>query len=176
MEFHGVMGLKSSGLVVGAEDMDKEQIQLGSSDKFWKLISERRSQATMSRIELEESTRRDTPRGVIVNTVQTETDSSKHRNESNQQLLSQVITPWPPSCWTSTFSGGDALTPNVATCLIAGVTLRRYDIRLSVRNLDRLFTAAIHLDASVRGPAFEVLRRMNGRTLAEAGQETVEAR
>ena len=156
--------------------MDKEQFQLGSSGKFWKLLSERRSQATMSRPELEESIRRDTPRRIIVKTVQMETDSSKHRSESNERLLSQVITPWPPSCWTSTFSGRDALTPDVATSLIAEVTLRRDAIRLSVKNQDRLFTAAIHLDGSVRVPAFEALKRMNGRTLAEAGRETVGSR
>ena len=28
---------------------DREQIELGSSDKFWKLISERRRQKTLSR-------------------------------------------------------------------------------------------------------------------------------
>jgi len=34
--------------------MDKEQLQLGSSDKFWKLITTRRSQRTMSRTALEQ--------------------------------------------------------------------------------------------------------------------------
>ena len=175
MEFHGV-ALRADVLVVGVKGMDREQLQLGSSDKFWKLISERRSQATMSRTELEESIRPGAPRSVIVKTVQAETESSEHRSESHERLLSRVIEPWPPSCWTSTFSGGDALTPNVATCLIAEVTLRRDEIRLSVKNQDRLFTAAIHLDGSVRGPVFEILERMNGRTLAEAGQETVGSR
>jgi len=33
--------------------MDKEQLQLGASDKFWKLIRVRRSQTTISRAELE---------------------------------------------------------------------------------------------------------------------------
>ncbi len=40
-------------LVVGVEGMDEEELQLGSSDKFWKLISERRSEKTMSRAQLE---------------------------------------------------------------------------------------------------------------------------
>jgi len=33
--------------------MDKEQLQLGSSDKFWKLITQRRTQRTISRTALE---------------------------------------------------------------------------------------------------------------------------
>jgi hypothetical protein len=39
---------------VGVEAMDKEQLQLGSSDKFWKLIAKRRSQRTTTRAELEQ--------------------------------------------------------------------------------------------------------------------------
>ncbi len=34
--------------------LDEEQQQLGSSDEFWKLIAERRSEKTLSRAELEE--------------------------------------------------------------------------------------------------------------------------
>lgn len=45
---------KPVALIVGVEGMDTEQLRLGSSDKFWKLISERRSQRTMSRTELEQ--------------------------------------------------------------------------------------------------------------------------
>lgn len=45
---------KPVALIVGVEGMDAEQLQLGSSDKFWKLISERRSQKTMSRAALEQ--------------------------------------------------------------------------------------------------------------------------
>ena len=41
-------------LTVGVERMDKEQLELGSSDKFWTLITERRSQKTISRAELEQ--------------------------------------------------------------------------------------------------------------------------
>lgn len=41
-------------LVIGVEGMDEEQVQLGSSDKFWTLIEERRAQKTTSRTELEE--------------------------------------------------------------------------------------------------------------------------
>jgi len=33
--------------------LDREQIELGSSDKFWKLISKRRKQKTLSRAALE---------------------------------------------------------------------------------------------------------------------------
>ncbi len=40
-------------LVVGLEGLDEEQIQLGSSDKFWKLIAQRREQRTVTRSELE---------------------------------------------------------------------------------------------------------------------------
>lgn len=33
--------------------MDKEQLQLGSSDKFWKLVEKWRKEKTISRAELE---------------------------------------------------------------------------------------------------------------------------
>lgn len=38
---------------VGEMDMDDEQLQLSTSDQFWRLISERRKQPTISRSELE---------------------------------------------------------------------------------------------------------------------------
>ena len=44
---------KPVALVVGIEGLDREQIELGSSDKFWKLISKRRKQKTLSRVALE---------------------------------------------------------------------------------------------------------------------------
>jgi prevent-host-death family protein len=45
---------KPVALIVGVEGLDEEQLQLGASDKFWKLITERRTQKTMSRAELEQ--------------------------------------------------------------------------------------------------------------------------
>jgi antitoxin (DNA-binding transcriptional repressor) of toxin-antitoxin stability system len=40
-------------LVVGVEGLDEEQIQLGASDGFWRLISERRNEPTVDRASLE---------------------------------------------------------------------------------------------------------------------------
>ena len=40
-------------LVVGVEGMDPEQLELGSSDKFWTLIARRRKQKEISRAQLE---------------------------------------------------------------------------------------------------------------------------
>lgn len=40
-------------LIVGVEGMDEEQLQLGSSDKFWKLVEKWRKEKTISRSELE---------------------------------------------------------------------------------------------------------------------------
>ncbi len=40
-------------LVVGVEGMDPEQLELGTSDKFWKLIARRRKQKAISRTKLE---------------------------------------------------------------------------------------------------------------------------
>ena len=40
-------------LVVGVEGMDPEQLELGSSDKFWKLMARRRKQKGISRAKLE---------------------------------------------------------------------------------------------------------------------------
>src|SRR5467141_147265 len=44
---------KPVALVVGVEGLDEEQVQLGSSEKFWTLIEARRKQKTISRAELE---------------------------------------------------------------------------------------------------------------------------
>lgn len=40
-------------LVVGVQGLDQEQIEFGASDKFWKLISARRQEKTLSRAALE---------------------------------------------------------------------------------------------------------------------------
>lgn len=45
---------KPIALIVGVAGMDEEQLQLGSSEKFWTLIEGRRAQKTMSRVELEQ--------------------------------------------------------------------------------------------------------------------------
>lgn len=44
---------KPLALLVGARDLDTEQLDLGSSDKFWRLIVRRRKQKSLSRSELE---------------------------------------------------------------------------------------------------------------------------
>ena len=44
---------KPIALIIGVEGMDEEQLELGASDKFWNLITERRNQDTISRAELE---------------------------------------------------------------------------------------------------------------------------
>jgi antitoxin (DNA-binding transcriptional repressor) of toxin-antitoxin stability system len=44
---------KPVALIIGVEGMDEEQLELGASDKFWNLITERRNQETISRAELE---------------------------------------------------------------------------------------------------------------------------
>jgi len=43
---------KPVALVLGVEGVNEEQLQLGSSKKFWTLIEERRRQKTISRREL----------------------------------------------------------------------------------------------------------------------------
>jgi antitoxin (DNA-binding transcriptional repressor) of toxin-antitoxin stability system len=44
---------KPFALIVGVEGMDEEQLQLGSSDKFWKLVGKWRQEKTIDRAELE---------------------------------------------------------------------------------------------------------------------------
>ena len=44
---------KPVALIVGVEGMDPEQLELGTSDKFWKLITKRRKQKSISRVKLE---------------------------------------------------------------------------------------------------------------------------
>ena len=41
-------------LVIGLEGMDEEQVRLGSSDEFWRAISERRREKTVGRATLEQ--------------------------------------------------------------------------------------------------------------------------
>jgi PHD/YefM family antitoxin component YafN of YafNO toxin-antitoxin module len=48
---------KPVALMIGVEGLDEEQLQLGSSDRFWTLIGERRREKTMSRAELEQKIR-----------------------------------------------------------------------------------------------------------------------
>ena len=45
---------KPVALIVGVAGMDEEQLELGSSEKFWTLIETRRKQKTINRAELEE--------------------------------------------------------------------------------------------------------------------------
>ena len=45
---------KPVALMVGVAGLDEEQLELGSSEKFWTLIEARRKQKTLSRAELEE--------------------------------------------------------------------------------------------------------------------------
>jgi len=40
-------------IVMGVQGLDEEQIQLGASDEFWKLIAERRKEPTLDRSALE---------------------------------------------------------------------------------------------------------------------------
>jgi antitoxin (DNA-binding transcriptional repressor) of toxin-antitoxin stability system len=42
-------------LMVGLSEMDQEQLDLGSSDRFWKLITARRQEKTISRAALEKA-------------------------------------------------------------------------------------------------------------------------
>jgi len=43
---------KPVAIMIGVEGMDEEQIELGSSEKFWSLIEKRRAEKTISRSEL----------------------------------------------------------------------------------------------------------------------------
>ncbi len=45
---------KPIALIVNVEGLEEEELKLGSSDKFWRLITERRAQKTISRAQLEE--------------------------------------------------------------------------------------------------------------------------
>ena len=48
---------KPVALMIGVEGLDEEQLQLGSSEQFWTMIGQRRSEKTMSRAELEQKIR-----------------------------------------------------------------------------------------------------------------------
>jgi antitoxin (DNA-binding transcriptional repressor) of toxin-antitoxin stability system len=46
---------KPVALMIGVEGTDEELLQLGASDKFWTLITERRKQKSISRAEMEKN-------------------------------------------------------------------------------------------------------------------------
>ena len=50
---HVIEAQKAGDDAIGIAVMDEEQLQLSTSDQFWRLISERRKQPTISRAELE---------------------------------------------------------------------------------------------------------------------------
>jgi antitoxin (DNA-binding transcriptional repressor) of toxin-antitoxin stability system len=41
-------------LIVGIEGMDQDQVDLGASDEFWRMIAERRRQSAVSRAALDQ--------------------------------------------------------------------------------------------------------------------------
>ncbi len=49
-------------IVVGLADFDEEQIRLGISDEFWKMISARRRESAITRAELERRLDADDPK------------------------------------------------------------------------------------------------------------------
>ncbi len=48
---------KPVAMLVGVEGLDLEQIELGRSDKFWRLVRQWRRQKTLSRAELDKRLR-----------------------------------------------------------------------------------------------------------------------
>lgn len=55
---------KPVALIVGVEGLDREQLELGSSGRFWRLIERRRKEKTITRAELERRMKRPSrPRG-----------------------------------------------------------------------------------------------------------------
>ena len=49
---------KPVALIVGVQGLDREQLELGSSDRFWRLIEQRRKEKTVSRAELDRRLKR----------------------------------------------------------------------------------------------------------------------
>jgi len=49
---------KPVAIIIGVAGMDAEQLRLSASDKFWKLMAERRGQKTIGRAELEQRLKR----------------------------------------------------------------------------------------------------------------------
>ncbi|PKO22674.1 MAG: hypothetical protein CVU38_08220 [Chloroflexi bacterium HGW-Chloroflexi-1] len=49
---------KPVAVIIGVAGMDEEQLQLSASNKFWKLMAERRGQKTIGRTELEQRLKR----------------------------------------------------------------------------------------------------------------------
>jgi antitoxin (DNA-binding transcriptional repressor) of toxin-antitoxin stability system len=46
-------GGRPVAMIIGLEGLDEEQVELGSSDAFWKMITARRKQKTLTRAELD---------------------------------------------------------------------------------------------------------------------------
>jgi len=51
---------KPVALIIGVEGLDREQLDLGSSDTFWRLIESRRKDKTITRAELDRRLKRPT--------------------------------------------------------------------------------------------------------------------
>jgi hypothetical protein len=51
---------KPVALIIGVEGLDREQLDLGSSDTFWRLIESRRKEKTITRAELNRRLKRPT--------------------------------------------------------------------------------------------------------------------
>lgn len=49
---------KPVALIVGVEGLDREQLELGSNDDFWRLIETRRTERTVTRAEIEPGAKR----------------------------------------------------------------------------------------------------------------------
>jgi len=73
---------KPVALVVGVEGLDEEQLQLGSSDKFWTLIEERRKQKTIGRAKLEQAIKDGNRSG---KTTEKKRERRGRRSTSNQR-------------------------------------------------------------------------------------------
>ena len=71
---------KPVALVVGVEGLDTEQLELGSSSRFWELITQRRQQKTITREQLNKRLRKTTsPREAVQDGVAADQSSTRKK-------------------------------------------------------------------------------------------------
>ena len=81
----------------------------------------------------------------------------------------EVVTFWPPSSWTSSYSGTDALTPG-PSAIIAAVRRSELGVSLRVRDGDRFFSTAFAIEDPERlADLVTTLEGAEGLSLEEAG-------
>jgi hypothetical protein len=89
--------------------------------------------------------------------------------KKNRRVRDVVIF-WPPSSWTCSYAGTDALTPRPSTAVIKAARSREQRVSLQVEDDGRLFSTVLTLqDPACLSDLVTTLDGAKGLSLEEAG-------